>query len=116
MSDEKFPIEQPPEVRTALDRLYPLFRAPKAGRRVNNWIDGMHSAEERVGLEAAGSRKPVKELTEPEFDHLAWHAACWDGEHPDALTYFLPRVLDEHFSFGLIAQWILPKARDLLPR
>ena len=102
MSDEKFPIEQPLAVRAALDRLYPLFHAPRAGRRVNRWID-MCSAGEQARLVNAGAHKPVKELTDAEFKHLAWHAACWDGEHPDTLTYFLPRVLDEYFSFGLNA-------------
>lgn len=101
--DNNLATQQSPEVRAALDRLYPLFRAPSAGRRVNKWIDGMHSAAECAALEAAGSRTPVAELTGAEFKHLAWHAMCWDGKHPDTLTYFLPRVFDGHFSVGTTA-------------
>ncbi|MCC5829285.1 MAG: hypothetical protein JJU36_07540 [Phycisphaeraceae bacterium] len=46
-------------------------------------------------MEEAGATKTLTELTGEEYEHLAWHAACWYSEDREALQYFLPWLLSE---------------------
>lgn len=51
-------------------------------------------ADQDNAMARAAETKRLGELTSEEFDHLAWHAMCWD-QSPEAIQYFLPRMLDD---------------------
>lgn len=46
--------------------------------------------------------KTLVQLTQEEYEHLGWHAMCWDRSNPDAVQYFLPRFLED-ISTGHLA-------------
>jgi hypothetical protein len=86
-----------PMLTPVIDALYSAFYVSPLGDRVECWID-LCSEEYWQKLVAEGRSRMVRNLTEETFDHLSWHAMCWDRDHPETVWYFLPRLLDQQVA------------------
>lgn len=82
------------ELTPVIERLYRAFPLSPLGDRCLRWMD-MTSPEWELRLTSEGKGRQVRNLTEEAFDHLGWHAMCWDAEHPETVQFFLPRLVDE---------------------
>jgi len=73
-------------LKDATKTLYKKYGKVK-GRR--GWAD-MNEA-----MDHAAETKLCAQLTQPEYDHLSWHAMCWANDDPDTVRYFLPRMFED---------------------
>lgn len=77
------------ELDQAIVELYRLFAHRRRGSRP--WAD-IGFPPEKLDLPEQGD---VRTLGATEYAHLAWHAFCFDGDHPPTVKYFLPRLFGE---------------------
>jgi hypothetical protein len=83
-----------PLFNPVIERLYLAFDVKPLPDRAVRWLDMPPAEFETRGIEE-GSHRRVYELNDDIYEHMAWHAMCWDADHRPTLWYFLPRILDE---------------------
>lgn len=82
-----------PRLNPLIERLYLAFKARPLADQAVRWLDmPAPDFEQRALAEAS---RPVEEMSEDIYAHLAWHAMCWDADHLPTLWYFLPRPMDD---------------------
>jgi hypothetical protein len=79
----------PYDVAAAVRELYRVFDRTRQGNRV--WFDDGFPRDKWDLPE----RKTVSELAPEDYEHLAWHGLCFDGDWPGTIKYFLPRLMKD---------------------